>query len=281
MESTMYPSLISRNPDLQFSDNTPVIWFYDNIYLTQYMNSLGCILPVIEKYLIQQVRIHLKEVKSLELKEHLAVFIQQEAQHSMKHLEFNDWLTNSGLDIDDEIRKMNFLLKICKKIFSKKFNLAICAFMEHYTWAFSNALLRAPEVIDTMDESVRRLVVWHCIEEIEHRSSIIDLYRHIGGGRLQAILAAGVTIIIWNHSFFGRVKRFLNTNPQERIHRDKEIANDLIKKHLDLKSFNQNIVAFFRHDFRANFEADRELIAQWQEKYEFKKSKSSTKSRHP
>ena len=68
--------------------------------------------------------------------------------------------------------------------------LAITAALEHFTAVFAETLLgdeRAQALLGSTE--VRSMLLWHAIEESEHRSVAFDVYRAAGGTERRRIAA--------------------------------------------------------------------------------------------
>jgi uncharacterized protein len=69
---------------------------------------------------------------------------------------------------------------------------ATCAY-EHYTSILSDVMLKNPAASEAMQPMMRRLWLWHALEETEHKAVAFDLYKRLGGherGRIAAYLIA-------------------------------------------------------------------------------------------
>ncbi|UCH29738.1 MAG: metal-dependent hydrolase, partial [Myxococcales bacterium] len=61
--------------------------------------------------------------------------------------------------------------------------LAATVVMEHITAVMAHHALTRPEEFDPLPDSVRELLFWHAIEEIEHKSVAFDVYEECVGDR--------------------------------------------------------------------------------------------------
>ncbi len=63
-----------------------------------------------------------------------------------------------------------------------KLRLAYTAALEHYTATIAEALLSKPAAQALLgDTEVRSILLWHALEESEHKSVAFDAYRAVGG----------------------------------------------------------------------------------------------------
>ena len=49
--------------------------------------------------------------------------------------------------------------------------------MEHLTAIMAEHILTTPEALEPLDETVKELLYWHAVEEIEHKAVAFDVYR--------------------------------------------------------------------------------------------------------
>ena len=62
-----------------------------------------------------------------------------------------------------------------------KVRLAMTAGMEHITAIMSEFILNNPEVLEPLQETMRELIYWHAVEEIEHKAVAFDVYQQCVG----------------------------------------------------------------------------------------------------
>src|SRR5207302_9783829 len=65
---------------------------------------------------------------------------------------------------------------------SEKANLAVTAALEHYTATLAETLLTDPDGRAGIGhDGVRYLLMWHALEESEHKAVAFDVYKRMGG----------------------------------------------------------------------------------------------------
>jgi predicted metal-dependent hydrolase len=69
-----------------------------------------------------------------------------------------------------------------------------CA-LEHFTAMMAELLLESEDLRELMDPEVRRLLVWHAIEETEHKAVAFDTYVVTGGSYRTRIIAMLITTL--------------------------------------------------------------------------------------
>jgi predicted metal-dependent hydrolase len=83
-----------------------------------------------------------------------------------------------------------------ERIQTKLVNLAFTAALEHYTATLAEVLLTDPYVQELCGhEGVRDLLLWHALEESEHKAVAFDVYRAAGGSeRLRVFTMNLITV---------------------------------------------------------------------------------------
>ena len=186
----MPSGIVVRKIETDFS-STPRHWFGNNPYLSHFVNSLSLVFPEGERMFVRSVKHFQKLVKEPELRRDVAAFIGQEMMHGDTHEAFNAWVAEDVMDVrdliartDDRIRKSaNFLLEK-----SPKSALAFTVALEHLTSIIANSYLSKPYLVEKMHPSVAPVLVWHAIEEIEHKSVAFDVYVAAGGSYFRRVL---------------------------------------------------------------------------------------------
>src|SRR5204863_3376258 len=77
---------------------------------------------------------------------------------------------------------------------SEKANLAFTASLEHYTATLAETLLTDPDArAEIGHDGVRHLLMWHALEEAEHKAVAFDVYRHMGGTERMRVITMWLT----------------------------------------------------------------------------------------
>ena len=158
--------------------------------------ALSALFPDGEDFFVRSVRKVRDRVTDPELKRQVAGFIGQEAMHGREHRALNDRLAELGYPTKGIERFTRRGLAIRERLLSDMSNLAATAALEHYTATLAEVLLTSPEVRELCGhEGVRDLLLWHALEESEHKAVAFDVYRAVGGGeRLRVFTMNLITI---------------------------------------------------------------------------------------
>jgi predicted metal-dependent hydrolase len=257
-----------RRPNLEFGDETPTLWFDDNVYLTSLLNGLAVSFPPGERYFIRSVQHFLSEVKEPKLREAVRAFVGQEAQHTKEHLVFNRFLDGRGLPATPMEDFVTRRIRKIQEASSPEGNLARTAALEHFTAILASALIENPEVLERMSPEVARLWAWHAVEEIEHRSVAFDVYQSAVGDerlRLRTMLVVSVIFFIANAVRTGILARATGRGFEPRA--ALKAMNVLWGKPGLLRKVLPRYLAYYRPGFHPsqhdNREAVRRAKARW------------------
>lgn len=169
-----------RRMDLEFPDDIPEFWFHNNPLLTMFLTAFSCAFPEGERQFIHSVRLYQDQIRDPRLQSEVRAFIGQEAHHGKEHDALNDMMRRKGYSVDriySRFRKMNRLMQ---SEYSAAHQLAATVCVEHVTAIMADYFFRtAPQDLDRMDERVRKIWVWHAIEETEHKAVTFDVYKAV------------------------------------------------------------------------------------------------------
>lgn len=154
----------------------------DDLVMSHVVAVLSGMFPEGEDYFVRSVRDCKDRVADPELLSQVAGFIGQEVTHGREHRDLNDRLAEMGYrsrKVDLHVKR---LLGLAERIQSKKQRLAVTAALEHYTATLAECLLEKPEAQALLGETeVRSLLLWHALEESEHKAVAFDVYRAVDG----------------------------------------------------------------------------------------------------
>ena len=166
--------------DLNFKlEDIPRFWFANDAFKTRIFDALTLTFPDGERYFIESVRLFRDKIQDPELKQKVADFIRQEAQHGLAHDKMNQVMREQGMPIDDFIA---FMKKFFKSELQKspQYNIAMTAAAEHLTALMAETFYGNKETLKDVHPYVRALLAWHAIEEMEHRDVAFDVMRTVG-----------------------------------------------------------------------------------------------------
>ncbi|CAJ1506754.1 metal-dependent hydrolase [[Mycobacterium] holstebronense] len=159
-----------------------------DLVMSHMIAHLSAVFPEGEDFFIRSVRRYADQITDPDLKDQVKGFIGQEVTHGREHRALNERLHEMGYPTRRIDRLVNRRQAIIERRFSPLTCLAITAALEHFTAVFAETLLsdeRAQALLGTTE--VRSMLLWHAIEESEHRSVAFDVYRAVGGDETRRI----------------------------------------------------------------------------------------------
>jgi predicted metal-dependent hydrolase len=173
-----------------------------DLVMSHVVAVLSAMFPEGEDFFVRAVRAHADRVTDPELKEQVAGFIGQEVTHGREHRALNERLQQMGYPTRRVDRWIGAGLRRNERWFPRKAQLAITAALEHYTATLAETLLtdeRAQALLG--DTEVRSMLLWHALEESEHKAVAFDVFRTVVGDEKVRIRAMRFTTVM----FLGQV----------------------------------------------------------------------------
>lgn len=171
-----------------------------DLVMSHVVAVLSAMFPEGEDFFVRSVRAHADRVTDPELKSQVAGFVGQEVTHGREHRSLNERLQEMGYPTRRVDRMVRRGLSMYQRVLPPMTCLAITAALEHYTAALAETLLtdeRAQRLLGTTE--VRSMLLWHALEESEHKAVAFDVYRAAGGTerrRIWTMRAITVTFIL-------------------------------------------------------------------------------------
>ncbi len=176
--------------------DVPHLYMNGDLVMSHIVAVLSSLFPEGEDYFVRSVRHYRDQITDPVLKKQVAGFIGQEAIHGREHRAFNDRLAELGFPTKAIDRFTGKRLKFDERISPPKVRLAVTAALEHYTATLAEVLLASEEAQAMFSEDeVRHLLMWHAIEESEHKAVAFDVYQAcVGDPKLRARVMNAITI---------------------------------------------------------------------------------------
>lgn len=165
-------AIVVRKPQLDFE--RPIERFYlgGNVLRTHVFNALNLTFPVGERFFVKAVNDHKAAIRDPALLADVRAFSAQEGQHAHQHERFFDAMRRHGYKIDRFLAHFQALGAYARDL-PRPVRLAITAGAEHYTATIAWLLLDE-DLLANSDQTMRELITWHAIEEIEHKHVAYD-----------------------------------------------------------------------------------------------------------
>lgn len=176
------PFAIPVRHELDFRfDDTPALHFAGNPYTSHLWNALSILAPRTEGFLIRAMKKARADISDQHLRSQVDAFLVQEALHSRHHGTLNARLASLGYDVDRASQIAERELRALADASSVRGALTFVIVGEYAIYAVAKAVLEDPAVLARTTPEVRRLMEWHCVEEMEHQSVACEVYDHLFG----------------------------------------------------------------------------------------------------
>lgn len=261
-------SIRSIQPSFEASQST--FWFGNNPFMTHMTNALSFQFPSGEDMFVRAVTHFKDQVENKELKRAIVAFAGQELMHGRLHDEFNTWIASRVPDAKTYFTDLAAASDArTAKSFAKDplLPLAVTVALEHLTAIIAANFLRRTDISEMADPEVRPLLIWHAIEEIEHKNVAFDVYLAVKGTYGMRVLAMiGATCILGGQTAWYMTKL---------VHKDGQLFNlKALREFLHLcfgrKGFFTSTLKAYLHYFKPSFHPsqhqDQQLIEEWNDK---------------
>lgn len=165
-----------RRVRLPFDETIPRAWLAENALETHVFNGLNLVFPDGERFFIRSVHAHLDHVTDPELREQVRAFAGQEANHAHEHERYFEILRAQGYEIDGFLGRFRRFAQWVDRFVPRSLRLAMTAGAEHWT-ATLGALALTDPLMDEAHPTMRKLILWHAAEEVEHKAVAFDVLR--------------------------------------------------------------------------------------------------------
>lgn len=149
--------------------------------------GLSAVFPDGEDFFVRSVRRHRDQVTDAQLKRDVAGFIGQESMHGREHRGLNDRLDALGYPSKRIERMTKRGLAFRERVTSAETCLAVTAALEHLTATFAEQLMTDSAMRDAVGPHLGPILIWHALEESEHKAVAFDVYRAAGGSERKRI----------------------------------------------------------------------------------------------
>ena len=171
-----------RKVPFEFADDVPAVWNPGRPEWSHMMNGASLTMPYLEPFLIKNVREALESIDDEELRADAKAFVGQEAQHYTNHRRYNESLKNQGYSILSDVE--DTFVEDYKRLEKRSlaWRLAYTAGFESMTMGVTEWLINKREsLFRDADPRVVSLVLWHMVEETEHKSVAFDVFQNVSG----------------------------------------------------------------------------------------------------
>jgi predicted metal-dependent hydrolase len=249
-----------RSPELPIDAAVKRHWLADNIVGTALGNSVNLLFPAGERFFVRSVRHYLPQISS-ELRERVQGFFGQEGRHAQAHERVNTLLTEQGFKVDGFLRAYEKLCYgITERLAPPALRLAATAACEHFTAIMADNFMRQSEFLERLDPTMRRLLLWHAAEEIEHKAVAFDVLKAVNPSYPLRLLGLGFATFFLGVFWLSGTLVLLNQERQQlglsRIRNDMKrigrMRKETQRSGIVAEVFLRGIREYMRRDFHPN-----------------------------
>jgi predicted metal-dependent hydrolase len=183
-----------RKLGFEFPDDTP-FWFNPkNREASLVANGLSMMAPAFERYFIKAIRDAMPRIRSAAVRDEADLFCRQEGQHSRTHIEHQEMLLRRYPALEAARDRVNASYAQLYENESTDFALAYATTIELGFKPMAKFLVGNRHILFADgDPRITALVLWHFVEEFEHRSSMFNVYQDVVGDYLYRLRTVGRT----------------------------------------------------------------------------------------
>ena len=143
-------------------------------------NTFTFLAIAFERYIVSATRQALPRITDTSVAEEADAFVRQEAQHARAHHAHAKAMIDQYPGLDETYAAANAAYDELLEHEDVEFHLAYIANLEAtFTPLFKMVFDNRHELFEGSDERVGTLLLWHFVEEIEHRSSALLIHHHV------------------------------------------------------------------------------------------------------
>jgi predicted metal-dependent hydrolase len=169
-----------RRVRFDFSQPVPVVWHPANPVFSHAVNLMSFIAICFEKMIVDAVQEAKPQFSDQEVASEASAFVRQEAQHANAHRQHVTALIKQYPGLQKTFDAMMASYDEITASKSLAYRLAYIANLEAtFTPSFKFLLDNEDKLFRPGDDRVASLLLWHMVEEVEHRSSSLIIYNAV------------------------------------------------------------------------------------------------------
>ena len=172
--------IVVRKIPFSFDEGINPVWHPEQPEWSHMLNGASLTMPYLEPFLIRTMREAMTKIEDQALRADAKAFNAQEGQHYQNHRRFNELIKANGYpelaEVEGEM-EVDYA-RLQKK--SLKWRLAYTAGFETMTMGVTEWLIsQRTKLFAGSDPSVTSFILWHMVEETEHKTVAVDIYQHL------------------------------------------------------------------------------------------------------
>lgn len=174
-----------RRIRFDFSQPIPVVWHPTNPAFSHAVNVMSFIAICFEKMIVDAVQEAKPGFTDPAIASEARAFLRQEAQHANAHRQHVTALIKQYPGLQQTFDAIMASYEDITRTKSLPYRLAYIANLEAtFTPSFKFLLDNEDKLFRPGDDRVASLLLWHMVEEVEHRSSALMIYNAVVGKRI-------------------------------------------------------------------------------------------------
>lgn len=174
-----------RRIRFDFSQPDPVVWHPTNPAFSHAVNVMSFVAICFEKMIVDAVREAKPHFSDPAVASEAQAFMRQEAQHANAHRQHVTVLINQYPGLQQTFDAIMASYDHITRTRSPAYRLAYIANLEaSFSPSFKFLLDNEDKLFRPGDDRVASLLLWHMVEEVEHRSSALMIYNAVIGKRI-------------------------------------------------------------------------------------------------
>ena len=171
-----------RKIPFEFTADIPPGWHPTQREWSHMVNGASLTMPYLEPFLNRTMREALDRIDDADLRADVDGFIRQEAQHYTNHQRYNEMLKANGYPELTAVEATFAADYAALEKRSLEWRLAYSAGFETMTMGITEWLINErEELFRSANPTVTSFVLWHMVEETEHKSVAYDVYQTVSG----------------------------------------------------------------------------------------------------
>jgi predicted metal-dependent hydrolase len=171
--------IVVRRIAFEFPDDIEPHWKPDEPELSHMINGASLTMPYLEPFLIDSIRDALRRIEDPEVIEAARGFMAQEGQHFRQHRRYNELLKMKGYpelaEIEDQMQASYDRMRERRSL---AFRMGYTAGFESMTLGVTAWLINERiALFRGADSRVASFILWHMVEETEHKRVAYDVYQ--------------------------------------------------------------------------------------------------------
>lgn len=240
-----------------------------DIVMSHVLAVLSSVFPDGEDYFVRSVEAVRDKIEDPRLRQDVEGFLGQESMHGREHRALNERLAGLGYPTRAIGSYVRLLTSLRERFQSKNANLAYTAALEHYTATLAETLLGDPEArAEIGHEGVRSLLLWHALEEAEHKAVAFDVYRTMGGSERMRVTIMWLTHLTFVLETTLWTVVSLAKDPAARSHPGRVLRGcwRLRRSPFGSSRVLRQLAQYHRRGFHPNDRDTTELVATWRDR---------------